>query len=88
MFVSLIYLFFGLIVVNIIDSLSNTNIYLAFNSSDSMIQLELPQLNNQNWYRVVDTSKDSGFEFLNEPEFLDISSYKLAPRSSIILVSK
>ncbi|MEG0022755.1 MAG: isoamylase [Cetobacterium sp.] len=71
-----------------IDSLSNTNIYLAFNSSDSMIQLELPQLNNQNWYRVVDTSKDSGFEFLNEPEFLDISSYKLAPRSSIILVSK
>lgn len=64
------------------------DIYVALNAFDQDLIFEIPKLpNGKEWYRVVDTSKESPNDFLEDPLKVESPKYKVKSRSSIILIS-
>jgi len=66
-------------------------IYVASNAFWEPLQAELPEPSeNRRWYRVVDTSLPSGEDIVPEQEavFLTKTSYKVQPRSTIVLIAR
>jgi glycogen operon protein len=63
------------------------DIYIALNSYNKPLDFEIPQIQNKDWYRIVDTSLDTPRDFLEVPEKID-KIYTVKEKSSIILISK
>lgn len=69
------------------DHLIDNDVYVALNSYTEALEFELPRLKNKSWYLVVDTSRNSPNDILDNPEKINIK-YKVNAKSSIILISK
>jgi glycogen operon protein len=69
---------------------SDIPIYVASNSFWEPLNVELPEVKDRRWYRVVDTSLPEGEDIVAEEEafFLPEPEYLLRPRSTIVLVAK
>jgi glycogen operon protein len=65
-------------------------IYVASNAFWEPLSIELPVVENQHWYRVVDTSLPAGEDIVEEEEaaFLPEWHYEIRPRSTIVLVAR
>ncbi|TDT71576.1 glycogen operon protein [Hypnocyclicus thermotrophus] len=70
------------------DSPNDNDIYVALNSYWEPLWFELPKLEGKKWYRVVDTYRNYGDDFLEEYEEIKDEKYLVMDRSSIILISK
>lgn len=70
------------------DTPKDDDIYVALNSHWEPLYFELPKLNGKKWYRIVDTSKENGEDFLLEPLEIKNNKYLVMERSSIILISQ
>ena len=66
---------------------NKSDIYVAFNSSHLDLDFELPAREGKRWYRVVDTH-NAEKDFLEEPELLVGSHYKVHARTSILFISR
>lgn len=67
---------------------NDNDIYVALNSYWEPLWFELPKLTGKKWYRVVDTHKEYGDDYLEEYEEIKEDKYLVMDRSSIILISK
>jgi len=69
---------------------SDVPIYVASNAFWEPLTIELPETENRRWYRVVDTSLPCGEDIVSEEEafFLPEITYKVHPRSTIVLVAR
>ena len=65
-------------------------IYVASNAFWEPLTVELPEVKDRHWYRVVDTSLPAEEDIVPEEEafFLPEMEYSLHPRSTIVLVAK
>jgi len=63
------------------------DIYVILNQWREPLRFVLPYLHGKSWYRVVDTSKESPDDFLDEPVHVGYV-YVAQPHSSVILVGK
>jgi glycogen operon protein len=65
-------------------------IYVGTNTFWEPLEIELPEVNGKRWYRVVDTFLPPGEEIVAEEEafFLPEPSYKVQPRSTIVLIAR
>jgi glycogen operon protein len=70
------------------DTPNDNDIYVALNSHWEPLYFELPKLNGKKWYRVVDTYKENGKDFLIEPLEIKNDKYLVMERSSVILISQ
>jgi glycogen operon protein len=55
------------------------------------LTFELPSLLDHDWYRFVDTMRESPFDALesgNEERLVDQKLYKVGPRSTVVLIGK
>lgn len=73
------------------DSVSS--IYIAYNGWSGDVSTILPaNLPSKRWYRVADTDAwmegEDNFEDPGEEDLLDSSTYKLNPRSALLLIEK
>ncbi|OQY07856.1 MAG: glycogen debranching enzyme, partial [Fusobacteriia bacterium 4572_132] len=64
----------------------DNDIYIALNSYYKDLEFELPKLDGKKWYRIVDTDKKDSY--LDEGIEIKTKKYKVAARSSIVLISK
>jgi glycogen operon protein len=69
---------------------SDVPIYVASSAFWEPLTIELPEMENQRWYRVVDTSLPVGEDIVPEEEafFLPEITYVVRPRSTIVLVAR
>lgn len=74
------------IAFELLDKKNNTNFYIALNSYYNDLIFELPELQNEKWHRVVDTSCKESFKTVLEE--INEKSYVVKARSSIILIRK
>jgi glycogen operon protein len=65
-------------------------IYVGMNTFWEPLEIELPEVNGKRWYRVVDTFLPAGDEIVADEEafFLPEPSYKVQPRSTIVLIAR
>jgi glycogen operon protein len=65
-------------------------IYVASNAFWEPLTIELPEVEDRRWYRVVDTSLPPGEDIVPEEEasFLPEQEYVVRPRSTIVLVAR
>ncbi|MGL5100033.1 MAG: glycogen debranching enzyme, partial [Fusobacteriaceae bacterium] len=63
------------------------SIYVALNSYHEDLEFHLPYIPKKVWYQVADTSDELN-SFLDVPELVSGSTYKVRGRSSIILITK
>jgi glycogen operon protein len=65
-------------------------IYVASNAFWEPLTIQLPEVEDHRWYRVVDTSLPSGEDIVTEEEafFLPEITYVIRPRSTIVLVAR
>ncbi len=65
-------------------------IYFGCNAYWEPIEVELPDVENRRWYRVVDTSLPHGEDIVPDEQavFLGDHTYEIQPRSSIVLIAR
>ena len=65
-------------------------IYVATNTYWEELAVELPEVKDKHWYRVVDTSLPVGQDIVADEEafFLPESKYLIRPRSTIVCVAR
>ena len=67
------------------------NLYVIMNAYWEPLTFELPALLDHDWYRFVDTMRESPFDALesgNEERLADQKLYKVGPRSTVVLIGK
>ncbi|HEU5118288.1 MAG TPA: glycogen debranching enzyme GlgX, partial [Isosphaeraceae bacterium] len=69
---------------------SDVPIYVACNAFWEPLEVRLPELEGRRWFRVVDTSLAEGEDIVSDEQavFLRDPTYKVPPRSSIVLIAK
>ncbi len=69
---------------------SDVPIYVACNAYWEPLEVHLPDMEGRRWFRVVDTWLPEGEDIAPDEQafFLRDSTYKVAPRSSIVLIAK
>jgi glycogen operon protein len=72
------------------DRRSDVPIYVASNAYWEPLTIELPEMPDRRWYRVVDTSLPVEEDIVPEEQafFLPEMTYLVRPRSTIVLVAK
>ncbi|MBR8701518.1 Glycogen operon protein GlgX [Fusobacterium sp. DD29] len=73
------------IAFELLDKDSNTTFYIALNSYYKDLYFELPQMYGKNWRLVVDTSKPDKENFLEAPDEITDTGYRVKARSCVIL---
>ncbi len=68
---------------------SDLPIYVATNTFWEPLTIELPEIKDRRWYRVIDTALPVGEDIVPEEEafFLPEPTYMIRPRTTIVLVS-
>lgn len=70
------------------NSIGDNDIYVILNSYWEDLEFEIPVVKNKKWYKVVDTYRESPYDFLDEPEILKQKKLKVNSRSTVILITK
>ncbi len=72
------------------ESRGDVPIYLGTNTFWEPLEVELPVTSGKRWYRVVDTSLPSGGDIVTDEAamFLGDPTYKVQPRSTIVLIAR
>ena len=74
------------------EGIGDFNFHRALNADSNLHSITLPQLENgHQWYRIIDTSLESGEDFLDGGKEIriDPSDHYLAnPRTTIVLIGK
>lgn len=68
---------------------TDQDVYVATNSHWEPTTVKLPQADGYNWYRIVDTSRASGEDIVEDGDAQPVGSeLKLEPRSTVVLLRK
>ena len=72
------------------ESRGDVPIYLGTNTFWEAMDVELPEVEGKRWYRVVDTAQAGEQDIVIDEEavFLPESTYRVQPRSTIVLIAK
>lgn len=69
-------------------TVQDNDIYVAMNFYDQPLDFELPMTNHGKWYRVADTSLESGKDFVEDGIAVENTIYRVREKSIVVMLNK